>query len=154
MGRSSGAFLGLVLLALVFLKKPSEQLEAKDFIPTFATTRNMTLITPPSITYKQYFEFATAPREEVEEDPETQLTVSAPITQTATKTGVWRTINGRIPTPQGTTIPLPTRRVRGSRIAVEKMLEPIGEEKPEEYFADVEHNGKLIKSVNLRLKPL
>lgn len=141
--------IAILALGLVLLLSKPRKLEAKDFVPTFERW-GLDVKTP--IYYSQYYDFATAAREEVEADPETELTVSRPITQTATRVGEWRTINGRIPTPLGTTIPIPTRRTH--RIAVETMLEPIAEEKPEEYFADVEHNGKIIKSVNLRLKPL
>ena len=67
---------------------------------------------------------------------------------TSGQVGRWLTVNGRIPTPLGTTIPLPTVHV--GRVAVEKMLQPIEEAKEEPHFQDVA--GR--RSVNLRLKPI
>ncbi|GAH98441.1 unnamed protein product [marine sediment metagenome] len=148
MARNGGLGALIAILGLAFLLS-DRKIGAEAFVPTFAYP---TIPRPREITYRQYFEFATAPQREVEEDPETELTVSMPITQTATKLGVWRTIGGKIPTPTGGLIPLPTVHV--GRVAVEKMLEPIGGESPAEYFADVEYNGKVRRAVGARLKPL
>lgn len=142
MGNGKG--LGLVALLGLALLLFKDKVGAEAFIPTFEYPS----ITYPAITYKQYYQFAT---EEV--GPEELVEQEHPI---AGRTGAWRVIyvNGkpRIPTPSGGLIPLPTVHV--GRVDVGAMLEPIGAEKPEEYFADVEYNGKVRRAVGARLKPL
>jgi len=86
--------------------------------------------------------------EDVEADDRLELVESSPIITSATRKGQWLAVNGRIPTPRGTTIPLPTVHV--GRVAVEKMLQPIEEAVEEPHFQDVGTR----RSVNLRLRPL
>ena len=135
MGKGSGAGLGLLVLLALFLSKP-RKLTARDFVGAFQAPTY-------SPTYEQYFTYVTKAEDELEEGESLEETPH-PI---ARRTGQWLTVNGRIPTPSGTTIPLPTRRV--GRIAVEKMLQPIEEATEEPHFQDIA--GR--RSVNLRLKP-
>jgi len=136
MGRGSGV--GMVLLAgILLLGMKPRKLTASDFPGAFQ---------PPvsPITYTEYITYVTKAEDELEEGESLEETPH-PI---AGRTGRWLTVNGRIPTPSGTTIPLPTRRV--GRVAVEKMLQPLEEAVEEPHFQDVA--GR--RSVNLRLKPL
>jgi len=135
MGRDSGlAFLG-AMIVLVLALKP-RKLTASDFPGAFA---------PPiySPTYGQYFTYVTKSEDELEggESLEESTTTSGQV-------GRWLTVNGRIPTPRGTTIPLPTIHV--GRTAVETKLQPIEEAQEEPHFQDVGTR----RSVNLRLKPM
>lgn len=132
MGRDSGLAVGLILLLALALSKPRKLTSA-----SFGNGR--------AITYRQYYEYATASGEDVEADDSSELTESE---TTLGQVGVWRTINGRIPTPHGTTIPLPTVHV--GRTPVETMLQPLEEAKEEPHFQDVA--GR--RSVNLRLRPI
>jgi len=136
MGRGSGAGLGFLILLAMFLGMP-RKLTAADFVGAFQAP-----VYSPS--YGQYFTYVTKAEDELGEGEALEETPH-PI---AGRTGQWLTVNGRIPTPSGTTIPLPTKRV--GRIAVEKMLQPIEEAVEEPHFQDVA--GR--RSVNLRLKPL
>lgn len=129
-----GGLIAILALALVFMRP--RELTARDFPGAFQ----------PSIyspTYGQYYSYVTKAEDELEagEAFEEQETIGG-------KTGRWLTVNGRIPTPSGTTIPLPTVHV--GRVQVEKMLQPIEEAKEESHFQDVA--GR--RSVNLRLKPI
>jgi len=135
MGRSSGAGLGLLVLLALFLSKP-RKLTALDFPGAFQ---------PPvsTFSYSQYVTYVTKTEDELEAGESLEEAVT-----TSGQVGQWLTVNGRIPTPSGTTIPIPTRRV--GRVAVEKMLQPIEEAVEEPHFQDVA--GR--RSVNLRLKPL
>lgn len=139
MGRGSGAGLGLLVLLALFLSG-DRKLTALDFSGAFQ---------PPvySPTYSQYFSYVTKAEDELEEGESLEEMPHPVLDRPA---GQWLTVNGRIPTPLGTTIPIPTRRPRGSRIAVETKLQPIEEAKEEPHFQDVA--GR--KSVNLRLKPI
>lgn len=140
----NGGLGALIALGLVVVLSKREKLTASSFYPTFTAPS----ITLPAITYEQYFEFVTMPVEDVEADDALELVEASPIVTTATKKGQWLTVKGRIPTPSGKTIPIPTRRV--GRIAVEKMLQPIEEAAEEPHFQDVGTR----RSVNLRLKPM
>lgn len=142
MGKGSGAGLGLLVLLALFLSKP-RKLTSLDFPGAFQPSTY-------SPTYSQYFDFATMPAEDVEADDALELIEASPISKRngLVQTGQWLTVNGRIPTPRGTTIPLPTVHV--GRTAVETKLQPIEEAIEEPHFQDVA--GR--RSVNLRLKPL
>jgi len=135
MGRDSGLGLlvGVVILALAL--KP-RKLTALDFPGAFA---------PPtySPTYGQYFTYVTKAEDELEAGESLEESVT-----TSGQVGRWLTVNGRIPTPRGTTIPLPTVHV--GRTIVTTMLQPIEEAVEEPHFQDVA--GR--RSVNLRLEPL
>jgi len=128
-----GLLVGIVILALAL--KP-RKLTASDFagafqLPTFQPT------------YGQYFTYVTKAEDELGEGEALEESVT-----TSGQVGRWLTVNGRIPTPQGTTIPLPTVHV--GRVKVEEMLQPIEEAVEEPHFQDV--GGR--RSVNLRLKPI
>jgi len=142
-GRGLGGL--IALLGLAFILSRDREIGPEAFYPTF----EFPSISYPAITYRQYYQFATDPDVPASEIVEQEHPIAG-------RTGAWRVVyvNGkpRIPTPTGGLIPLPTKRV--GRIAVETMLEPIGAEKPEEYFADVEYNGKIRRAVGARLKPL
>ena len=156
MGRNGGLGALIAVLGLAFLLS-DRKVGAEAFIPTFKSPdiHLYPSTYPRRVTYKQYFDFATASEEEVSADSESEL-VEMPHPQLDRPPGQWRVIrrNGRpfIPTPTGGLIPLPTVHV--GRVAVETMLEPIGGESPAEYFADVEYNGKVRRAVGARLKPL
>jgi len=136
MGRDSGIGL-LVLVGLLALTMKPRKLMASDFVGAFQPSTY-------APTYSQYFQYVTKAEDELQEGESLEETPH-PI---AGRTGQWLTVNGRIPTPSGTTIPLPTKRV--GRIAVEKMLQPIEEAAEEPHFQDVGTR----RSVNLRLKPM
>jgi len=135
MGRDSGlAVLGAIVVLVLALKP--RKLTALDFPGAFQ----------PSIyspTYSQYFRYVTKGEDELGEGEALEESVT-----TSGQVGRWLTVNGRIPTPRGTTIPLPTIHV--GRTAVETKLQPIEEAVEEPHFQDVA--GR--RSVNLRLKPL
>jgi len=137
MGRGSGIGLAILAGILLLVMKPRE-LTALDFSGAFQ---------PPiySPTYSQYYSYVTKPEDELAEGEEF-VTMPHPVLDRPP--GRWLTINGRIPTPSGTTIPLPTVHV--GRVKVEEMLQPIEEATEEPHFQDVA--GR--RSVNLRLKPL
>ena len=120
---------------LLFALKP-RKLTALDFPGAF----QLPIYTP---TYGQYFTFVTKGEDELGEGEDLEESIT-----TSGQVGRWLTVNGRIPTPRGTTIPLPTVHV--GRVAVEKMLQPIEEAKEESHFQDIA--GR--RSVNLRLKPV
>ena len=127
--------IALALLAVLLLGS-RKKLTAADFPGAFQPATYQP-------TYSQYVTYVTKPADELEagEALEESTTLSG-------RTGQWLTVNGRIPTPRGTTIPMPTVHV--GRVAVEKVLQPIEEAKEEPHFQDVA--GR--RSVNLRLKPI
>lgn len=127
--------LAIVFLAILLLGS-RKKLTAADFPGAFQGPTY-------SPTYGQYFTYATKPEDEIEarESLEEAVTTSGQV-------GRWLTVNGRIPTPRGTTIPMPTVHV--GRVAVETKLEPLEEAVEEPHFQDVA--GR--RSVNLRLKPI
>ncbi|GAI19951.1 unnamed protein product [marine sediment metagenome] len=128
--------IALALLAVLLLGS-RRKLTAKDWPGAFQPASG-------PITYGQYFTYATKPADELEEGE--AFEEMSPVGSTLK--GRWLTVNGRIPTPRGTTIPIPTVHV--GRVAVEEMLQPIEEAVEEPHFQDVA--GR--RSVNLRLKPL
>jgi len=134
MGRGSGAGLGLLVLLALFLRP--RRLTASDFVGAFQTPT----YTP---SYGQYFTYVAKGEDELGEGEALEESVTS-----LGQRGRWLTVNGRIPTPRGTTIPLPTVHV--GRTAVETKLQPIEEAVEEPHFQDV--GGR--RSVNLRLKPL
>lgn len=139
-GSGLGGLLAILGVALIFGKK--RKLTGEDFTGAFPidTARSR-------ISYHQYFTFATKPEDEV--DPIRGESLEESYT-TSGQAGQWLTVNGRIPTPRGTTIPMPTIRARGTRIKVEEQLQAISPPKEVPQFADT--NGR--RSVNLRLQPL
>lgn len=140
-GRGLGGLLAILGLALIFGSR--RKVTAASFVSPFDFTRE-----PSPITRAEYYYYMTKPAAEVDPDQGEEL---RELTTTGGKTGLVLTVNGRIPTPSGTTIPWPTKRT--GRIAVEEQLQPL-ETKQEESFQDIEVNGRVIKSVNLRLQPL
>ena len=135
MGRDSGALLGVLLVLAVFLGR-TRKLTASDFSGAFQPSRG-------GFSYSQYVTYVTKSEDELGEGESFEESVT-----TSGRRGRWLTVNGRIPTPRGTTIPLPTIHV--GRTAVETKLQPIEEAVEEPHFQDV--GGR--RSVNLRLKPL
>ena len=132
MGKSSGVGVALILLLALAFSKP-KKLTSSDFSGAFQSPSR-------SFSYTQYLEYVTKPREELGDREALEESIT-----TSGQRGEWLTVGGRIPTPQGTTIPLPTIHV--GRTAVETMLKPLEEAKETPQFVDT--NGR--KSVNLRL---
>ena len=112
MGRGSGLGALLAVLGLVLFLGRKEELTAGAFYTGGPT---------PPITFKfdwtseEVRAWATDP-----EAPEEELVAHA-----TDPLGKWRTINGRIPTPVGGTIPVPVPWP-GGIIDVNKMLQPVG----------------------------
>lgn len=156
MGRQSGIGGLIAILGLVYLFGSRKKLTAGSFftggyfpragydvyIPAGAVAPNGN-----GISYSQYVEFAT--------DIESKDAQWAESTTTAGLKGKWRTVNGRIPTPQGGSIPLPSLP-SGSRVAVDKMLQPFEEQKGSEQPKDVydPRAGKMRIDVSSRLRPI
>ena len=147
MGRDSGSGLGLAILAgiLLFAMKDRK-----------LTSTSFTDPSRAGFDYRSYQTWALAPDEDVEGDPDSQIstTYTGRRIRTITVGGVQK-----IPLPGGGTAPMPTPHV--GRVDVGSKLRPVTpttkfkymeyeEDEPPEQFQDV--GGR--KSVNLRLKPL
>lgn len=126
--------LALALLAIILLGSRGKKLTAESFAGPFQRG------VAPS--YASYYYYATKPADELESGESLEESITS-----KGQVGQWLTINGRIPTPRGTTIPLPTVHV--GRVAVDEMLQPL-EKKDPQVFEDI--GGR--KSVNLRLRRL
>ncbi|MBA7637894.1 hypothetical protein ES703_45543 [subsurface metagenome] len=142
MGNGKGLGGLIALLGLVLIMGRPKELKASDFYmggPTPPPGFFPITIFGPSITYEAYRTWALDP-----EAPEEELVPHATDPE-----GYWRTVNGRIPTPAGGTIPIPVP-FPGGIIDVNKMLKlkPIEESIEPEDYPDV---GEVI-SINLRLK--
>jgi len=145
MGRSSGLGALLAVLALAFVFMRPRELTQADFIPTFGNGS-------PSRTfsYSQYVTYVTKPEDELEEGEELKT-----YTSPSGREGRYLTINGRIPTPSGGSIPDFSTRDLSVRLKVDEMLQPIEEAKTyDEEPQDRLENGKMRFDVSARLKPI
>ena len=127
----------IAILALFFFLSP-RKLTKQSFAPFNIPTAQRT------VTYRQYFTYATKPETDLEEG-EALEEYSGP-----SGTGRFLTVNGRIPTPSGGSIPMFSTRDLSIPGQIDKMLQPIEEAKEEPHFQDVA--GR--RSINLRLKPI